>query len=47
MLKNIVSPRQDLTFSQLKIYYEGKGFNLNDKFSYIHLKGNIIMLLIY
>ena len=31
-LKNIVSPRQDLTFSQLKIYYEGKGFNLNDKF---------------
>ncbi len=32
MLKNIVSPRQDLTFSQLKIYYEGKGFNLNDKF---------------
>ena len=32
MLKNIVSPRQDLTFSQLKIYYEGKGFKLNDKF---------------
>ena len=32
MLKNIVSPRQNLTFSQLKIYYEGKGFNLNDKF---------------
>ena len=31
-LKNIVSPRQDLTFSQLKIYYEGKGFKLNDKF---------------
>ena len=32
MLKNIVSPRQDLTFSQLNIYYEGKGFKLNDKF---------------
>ena len=31
-LKNIVSPRQDLTFSQLKIYYEEKGFKLNDKF---------------
>ena len=25
-LKNIVSPKQDLTFSQLKIYYEEKGF---------------------
>lgn len=31
-LKNIVSPKQDLTFSQLKIYYEEKGFSINDNF---------------
>lgn len=31
-IKNIVSPRQDLTFSQLRIYYEEKGFRLNDNF---------------
>ena len=31
-LKNIVSPKQDLTFSQLKIYYEEKGFNIKNNF---------------
>lgn len=31
-LKNIVSPKQDLTFSQLKIYYEEKGFSINKNF---------------
>lgn len=31
-LRNIVSPKQDLTFSQLKIYYEEKGFKINDNF---------------
>lgn len=31
-LKNIVSPKQDLTFSQLKIYYEEKGFSINNNF---------------
>ena len=31
-LKNIVSPKQDLTFSQLKIYYEEKGFIINRNF---------------
>ena len=31
-LKNVVSPRQDLTFAQLKIYYTEKGFQLNDNF---------------
>ena len=31
-LKNIVSPNQDLTFSQLKIYYEEKKKPLNDNF---------------
>ena len=31
-LKNIISPKQDLTFSQLKIYYEEKGFNINNNF---------------
>ncbi|MBQ3657885.1 MAG: putative DNA binding domain-containing protein [Bacteroidales bacterium] len=31
-LKNVVSPRQDLTFVQLKIYYSEKGFQLNDNF---------------
>ena len=32
-LRNITSPRQDLTFSQLKIYYEERGLALNDKFA--------------
>lgn len=31
-LKNIVSPKQNLTFSQLKIYYEEKGFSINNNF---------------
>lgn len=31
-LRNIVSPRQDLTFQQLQIYYQTKGFTLNDNF---------------
>lgn len=31
-LKNIVSPKQDLIFSQLKIYYEEKGFSINNNF---------------
>ena len=31
-LKNIISPNQDLTFTQLKIYYEEKGFEINDNF---------------
>ena len=31
-LKNIISPKQDLTFSQLKIYYEEKGFSINNNF---------------
>lgn len=31
-LKNIISPKQDLTFSQLKIYYEEKGFIINNNF---------------
>ena len=31
-LKNIVSPNQDLTFTQLKIYYEEKGFRINNNF---------------
>ena len=30
--ENIVSPKQDLTFSQLKIYYEEKGFSINNNF---------------
>jgi len=29
----IVSPRQDLTFAQLKIYYEAQGLNLNRNFA--------------
>ena len=32
-LKEIVSPRQDLTFRQLKIHYEGNGMILNDNFA--------------
>lgn len=31
-LSNIVSPTQKLSFSQLKIYYEEKGFQINDNF---------------
>lgn len=31
-LKNVVSPRQDLTFTQLRIYYAEKGMQLNDNF---------------
>ena len=31
-LKNIISPKQNLTFSQIKIYYEEKGFKINDNF---------------
>ena len=31
-IRNLLSPRQDLTFSQLKIYYEEKGMRLNDNF---------------
>ena len=31
-LKNITSPNQDLKFTQLKIYYEEKGFKINDNF---------------
>ena len=33
-LRNIPSPRQDLTFAQLKIYYQERGFELNRKFAY-------------
>ena len=32
-LRNILSPRQDLTFAQLKIYYQERGLELNDKFA--------------
>lgn len=32
-LTRIRSPRQDLSFAQLKIYYEEAGFSLNDKFA--------------
>lgn len=31
-LGKLVSPRQDLTFKQLKIYYEENGYDLNEKF---------------
>ena len=31
-LKNITSPRQDLTFTDLKIYYTEKGFDVGDNF---------------
>lgn len=33
ILRNIPSPRQDLTFAQLKIYYQERGFELNRKFA--------------
>lgn len=32
-LRNIASPRQDLTFAQLKIYYQERGLELNNKFA--------------
>ncbi|MCK4840952.1 MAG: winged helix-turn-helix transcriptional regulator, partial [Methylococcales bacterium] len=32
-ISKITSNRQDLTFEQLKIYYQSKGLNLNDKFA--------------
>lgn len=32
-LRNIPSPRQDLTFAQLKIYYQERGLELNDRFA--------------
>lgn len=32
-LRNIPSPRQDLTFAQLKIYYQERGLKLNDRFA--------------
>ena len=32
-LRNILSPRQDLGFSQLKIYYQERGFELNQNFA--------------
>ena len=31
-LKEIELPRQELTFNQLKIYYEGQGLQLNENF---------------
>ena len=31
-IRNIPSPRQDLTFNQLRIYYEEKGMHLNDRY---------------
>lgn len=31
-LRNIISPKQELTFSQLKIYYEEKGYSINNNF---------------
>ena len=31
-LRNIVAPSQNLKFSQLKIYYEEKGYTINDNF---------------
>ncbi len=32
-LRNIVSPRQDLTFEQLHIYYTSKSYKLNENFA--------------
>lgn len=32
-LRNIPSPRQDLTFAQLKIYYQERGLELNQQFA--------------
>lgn len=46
-LRNITSPRQDLTFAQLKIYYQERGLELNEKFAnsleLLHLKVSLIM----
>lgn len=33
LLANIPSPRRDLTFEQLRIYYQAKGLTLNDNFA--------------
>lgn len=32
-LRNILSPRQDLTFAQLRIYYQERGLELNERFA--------------
>lgn len=32
-LRNIASPRQDLKFAQLKIYYQERGLELNQQFA--------------
>jgi ATP-dependent DNA helicase RecG len=32
-ISKIVSPRQDLTFEQLRIYYQSKGYILNENFA--------------
>lgn len=32
-LRNIPAPRQDLTFAQLKIYYQERGLELNNRFA--------------
>ena len=32
-LRNIPAPRQDLTFAQLKIYYQERGLELNNRFT--------------
>lgn len=32
-LRNVLSPRQDLSFAQLRIYYQERGFELNSKFA--------------
>ena len=32
-LRNVLSPRQDLTFAQLKIYYQERGLELNKNFA--------------
>ena len=33
-IRNIPSPRQDLTFNQLRIYYEERGMHLNDRYQH-------------
>ncbi len=48
-LRNIASPRQDLTFfAQLKIYYQERGLELNEKFAnsleLLTLRVSLIML---
>lgn len=32
-MRNIPAPRQDLTFAQLKIYYQERGLELNNRFA--------------